>query len=128
MKCLLDTHYVVWIVTDAARLDEFPWLSRYEPWGVSPVSLLELQFLGEVGRIEIQIDEFVAALMKDSRFLLDEVPLLALVQQTLPLAWTRDPFARLLAAHSAARRTLLCTLDRELRLHHRYIAPELAGA
>lgn len=50
--------------------------------------------------------------------MVDEVPLLRLIDQALPLDWTRDPFDRLLAAHSLARRTPLCTLDRRIQAHH----------
>ena len=107
-------------------MDEFPWLERYRPWGVSPVSLLELQFLSEVGRLELEHGGFVEALGNDPRFVIDEVPLMALVTHALPLTWTRDPFDRLLAAHSAARRTPLATLDRKMREEHRFLVPELA--
>lgn len=126
MTLLLDTHFLLWAVLGLPRMDEFPWLERYRPWGVSPVSLLELQFLSEVGRLELEHARFVEALGSDPRFVIDEVPLMALVTHALPLTWTRDPFDRLLAAHSAARRTPLATLDRRMRKEHRFLAPELA--
>ena len=125
MTVLLDTHFLLWAVLGLPRMDEFPWLERYRPWGVSPVSFLELQFLSEVGRLELRHEEFVEALGRDPRFVIDEVPLLALVSHALPLSWTRDPFDRLLAAHSAARRAPLCTLDRRMRREHRFLVPEL---
>jgi PIN domain nuclease of toxin-antitoxin system len=53
------------------------------------------------------------------------VGLLALVEKAIPLSWTRDPFDRLLAAHSEARRVPLCTLDRTLRHNHRFLVEEL---
>ena len=124
MKSLLDTHFLLWVVLDVPRLDEFPWLNDYRPWGVSPVSLLEIQFLSEIGKLEVQMAEFVGALARDRRFVVDEVPLLSLVKHALPLAWTRDPFDRLLAAHSAARRVPLCSLDRViLQNHANVVAP-----
>lgn len=126
MTILLDTHFLLWAVLGLPRMDEFPWLERHRPWGVSPVSLLELQFLSEVGRLELRQAEFIDALRSDPRFILDEVPLMALVTHALPLSWTRDPFDRLLAAHSAARRTPLATLDRRMRKEHRFLVPELA--
>ena len=126
MTALLDTHFLLWAVLGLPRLDEFPWLERYRPWGVSPVSLLELQFLSEVGRLELDHEAFVRALGADPRFVVDEVPLMALITHALPLDWTRDPFDRLLAAHSAARRAPLCTLDRRMRRDHRFLVPELA--
>lgn len=126
MKLLLDTHFLLWIVLDVPRVDEFPWLDRYRPWGVSPVSFLEVTFLGEVGRLEIRHPGFVDAISADPRFVVDEPPLLALVEKAVPLTWTRDPFDRLLAAHSEARRVPLCTLDRGMRRKHRFMVQELA--
>lgn len=125
MKVLLDTHFLVWLLLDAPRLREFPWLPRYLPWGVSPVSLLEIQLLQEIGRIEVDSRALEARLAEDVRFVIDEVPLLALVKSALDLGWTRDPFDRLLAAHSTARRLPLCTTDRTLRKHHRLVVPEI---
>jgi PIN domain nuclease of toxin-antitoxin system len=48
-----------------------------------------------------------------------EPPLVSLIERALPLAWTRDPFDRLLAAHSLARRVPLCTADRAVLARHR---------
>lgn len=109
------------------RLAEFPWLDAYRPWGISPVSFLEVQFLAEVGRLEVRHAEFTAAVGRDPRFVVDEVPLVPLVEKALPLSWTRDPFDRLLAAHSEARRAPLCTLDRRMRVQHGLIVEELRG-
>jgi len=128
VKLLFDTHFLLWVVTGASRLDEFDWLDRYQPWGISPISLLEVRFLAETGRLQVRSPEFEAAVSADPRFVLDEVPLLALVRHAVELDWTRDPFDRLLSAHSAARRTPLCTLDRTIRRHHRLLVPELEGA
>lgn len=106
---LLDTHFLIWLVLGSDRLTEFPWLDRYRPWGVSPVSFLEIQFLAEIGRLWVRHPEFTNAVMDDPR-------------------WTRDPFDRLLAAHSLARRLPLCSLDRRVRSHHRLVVEELARA
>jgi PIN domain nuclease of toxin-antitoxin system len=125
VKLLLDTHFLLWLALDVPRVDAFPWLERYRPWGVSPVSFLEVQFLTEVGRLEARTSEFAAAVGQDPRFVVDEVPLVSLIDRAIPLSWTRDPFDRLLAAHSEARRTPLCTLDRRMRAEHDLIVREL---
>ncbi len=127
MKLLLDTHFLLWVVLDVPRLDEFDWLARYRPWGVSPVSFLEVQYLAELGRLEVRHTEFMEAVGGDPRFAVDEVPLLALIRHALPLDWTRDPFDRLLVAHSSARRTPFCTLDRTIRERHPLLPSELAS-
>ena len=125
MKVLLDTHFLVWILTGSARLDPYPWLSDYLPWGVSPVALLELQYLSEIGRLTFDRASFLALLDTDGRFVIDEPPLMGLVRHAFDLSWTRDPFDRLLAAHSRARQVPLCTLDANLRRHHRLLPPQL---
>ncbi len=127
MKLLLDTHFLIWILVDSKRLSAFPWLEHYRPWGISPISLLEIQFLSEVGRLNVHGPEFFEVLTSDPRFVLDEVPLATLVKKALPLSWTRDPFDRLLAAHSALRRTPLCTLDHTCQANHSILPPELRG-
>ena len=125
VTCLLDTHFLIWIVTRSKRLKAFPWLGDYRPWGVSPVSLLEIQFLSEIGRLDVRNPEFTETLKKDPRFALDEVSLVALVEKALSLEWTRDPFDRMIAAHSLARRVPVCTLDTVLGVRHSLIVPQL---
>ncbi len=125
MKVILDTHFLLWLVLGLPRIDEFPWLERYRPWGVSPISLLEISFLAEVGRLEVRQPEFMEAIARDTRFVVDEVGLVALVEKAVALRWTRDPFDRLLAAHSEARRIPLCTVDQRIRAEHRLVVSEL---
>jgi PIN domain nuclease of toxin-antitoxin system len=127
MNVLLDTHFLLWTVTGADRLQDFPWLDECRPWGISPVSFLEIQFLAEVGRLEVRQPDFSQAVAADSRFIVDEVPLVALIDKALSLSWTRDPFDRLLAAHSDARRVPLCSLDRRIRENHRLVVKKLLG-
>lgn len=125
MKVFLDTHFVIWVLQASSRLADFPWLESYRPWGVSPVVLLEIQYLSEIGRVAVRNPEFGERLAADPRFVLDEPPLLALVRQAYALDWTRDPFDRLIAAHSQLRRVPLCTTDRLLRECHTCLVNEL---
>jgi PIN domain nuclease of toxin-antitoxin system len=122
---LLDTHFLIWLVLGSKRLAEFPWIDRYRPWGVSPVSFLEIQFLAEIGRLSVRNPEFTAAVMDDASFTVDDIPLVTLVRHALRLDWTRDPFDRLLVAHSSARRVPFCTLDCRVRPRHPLVAVEL---
>ncbi len=121
---LLDTHFVIWLVLGSKRLARFPWVERHRPWGISPVSFLEIQFLAEIGRLSVRNPEFTRAVMEDPRFTVDDIPLVTAIRHALGLTWTRDPFDRMLVAHSLARRVPLCTTDRDIRSHHRLIAIE----
>lgn len=128
MNLILDTHFLLWVILGTPRLDEFDWLDRYRPWGVSPVSFLEIAFLAEVGRLRVERAQLVEAVGRDPRFVVDAPSLTAVIGHALELEWTRDPFDRLLAAHSRARRVPLCSLDRRIREHHPFLPRELAGA
>lgn len=125
MTVLLDTHFLIWILTKDERLGRYPRLGDHRPWSVSPVALLEMQYLSEIGRIEMDAEALLSALPLDPRFVMDEPPLFLLVQRALPLSWTRDPFDRLLAAHSSLRRVPLCTVDRALLAHHPLVVEQL---
>jgi PIN domain nuclease of toxin-antitoxin system len=125
VKLLLDTHFLLWVGLDVPRLAEFEWLDRYRPWAVSPVSLLEVKFLAEAGRVEVRHPEFAEAVARDPRFVVDEPSLGALIERAVPMDWTRDPFDRLLTAHSVVRSVPFCTLDRTIRKNHSLLVTEL---
>jgi len=125
VSVLLDTHFLIWLVLQSKRLTKFPWLDRYRPWGVSPVSFLEIQFLAEVGRLSVHNPDFTNKVMADARFIVDDISSVVLVRPALELDWTRDPFDRLLVAHSLARHIPLCTTDRLIRLHHQLLPGEI---
>lgn len=122
---ILDTHFLIWLVLGSSRVAEFPWLGKHRPWGVSPVALLEIQFLSEVGRVRVRKPEFVEALSGDDRFVIDDPPMAQVFGNALSLDWTRDPFDRLLAAHSLTRRVPLCSVDETIQRHCRFLPREL---
>ena len=125
MTCLLDTHFLIWIVLESRRLKAYPWLKHYEPWGVSPISLLEIQMLSEIGRRRVDYPRFTQDVMADPRFHVDEISAVNLIQRSLELSWTRDPFDRMIAAHSLARRVPLCSIDQIMLENHKQVVPEL---
>lgn len=91
MTLLLDTHFLIWIVLGSKRLAAFPWIERYRPWGISPMSLLEIQFLAEIGRLSVHNPQFVNELMGDPRFTVDDAPLVTLVRHALSRPSARRP-------------------------------------
>ena len=105
---LLDTHAVIWLAMRHRRarpLTERPRLY------VSPVTLLELQFLAEIGRVRFSANLSLAALAADERWQLDEPPSGRWFTTACDFDWTRDPFDRLLAAHARLRGWKLATAD-----------------
>lgn len=84
MNLLLDTHFLLWLLAGSPRLDAHPWLADQRPYGISPISLLEIQFLHESGRIQARNPDLTDAIRKDPRFVIDEPPLLSLVAGPAP--------------------------------------------
>lgn len=79
---------------------------------VSPISILELSFLVECGRIAFPGSDAATAVRNDPRFAIDDPPIGGVIAHAIVLSWTRDPFDRLLAAHALHRGWRLATSDR----------------
>ncbi len=114
---LLDTHVLLWILTRSKRLKETSWLSRFPRWLISPVTLLELKFLDECGKLQIDMINVTKKLAEDERFIVDDPSLEAVFKKAMDLSWTRDPFDRLLVAHSLVREVPLGTVDGHIKHH-----------
>ena len=81
---------------------------------ISPANLLEIQFLLEAQRIRLRPGMSVDDFLSDGRWVLDDPPAAAWFDVAQGLTWTRDPFDRLLAAHSQYRGWKLATGDGHL--------------
>ena len=92
---------------------------------MSAISLLEIQLLAEIGRIDLRNPQFTDSLMADPRFVIDDVSFVAVSRKSLTLSWTRDPFDRLICAHSLIRRVPLCSLDTAIHENHKLLVPDL---
>lgn len=114
----LDTHVVVWLYArDVGALRPvLPRLER-ETLAISPMVLLELQYLYEVGRTTEPARAVFDALSEPLGLRLAEASSPAIVQHALGLSWTRDPFDRLIVATAMADDVSLITRDTVLRAH-----------
>jgi PIN domain nuclease of toxin-antitoxin system len=110
---LLDTNAVIWLLLGHPRAAPLP-IGRRR-LALSPVTLLELELLREVGRLELAPGAGISSIASDARWRLDNPTSRALFDAALPVRWTRDPFDRLLVAHVQLRRWKLATGDRRLQ-------------
>lgn len=114
----LDTHVVVWLY--GGQADRLPAGVRArlstERTLISPMVLLELRYLHEVGRIKDP-----AAVLSDVHrgrgLALDATPFADVVATADRFSFTRDAFDRLIAAQAVAAGADLVTKDRRLREH-----------
>jgi len=112
---LMDTSALLWLLAGNQRCRPLAkWAGRLF---ASPISLLEVQFLIEAQRIRTKSGFQTADLANDPRWLIDDPPSLAWIEAALNDSWTRDPFDRLIFAHSRYRGWRLATADAEMLNH-----------
>ena len=116
---MLDTHVVVWLY--AGLVEKVPPRARQaletSSLSVSPMVLLELQYLYEIGRLNCAGDVVLADLRSRVGLNVESTPFELVAAAALGLVWTRDPFDRLIAAHSLATQNPLLTADATMREH-----------
>ena len=108
---LLDTNAVIWLDQNHRRAR--PLSRTASALAISPATLLELQFLVEIGRIRLS-DRGLAGISADERWTVDEPPVVEWFEEAAHESWTRDPFDRLIVAHARVRRCRVATGDRTL--------------
>lgn len=113
----LGTHVVVWLYAgDVDRLsDAAKDAIESDVLAVSPMVLLELQYLHEIGRLTVGADTIIADLRERIGLGISEVVFDAVVDVAMTLPWTRDPFDRMIAADAIVGAAPLVTQDEVMR-------------
>ncbi len=116
----LDTHIVCWLYEGRVDLLS-PSAAEAIDAGqliISPMTVLELHYLYEIGRILVEPEVILSALAEEIGLQISEFPLAAIVQEARQLSWTRDPFDRLIAAEvMLLPNARLVTRNRTIRAH-----------
>jgi len=81
---------------------------------ISPVVLLEMQLLQEIGRVNIGPEQWMEILSRDFDVKLCPLPLHKVIAESLKLSWTRDPFDRMIVAQAIAGQGKLITKDERM--------------
>jgi PIN domain nuclease of toxin-antitoxin system len=115
----LDTHVLVWLY--AGELQRLSAAAREliedSDLAISPMVSLELTYLHEVGRLRVPGNAVLDELTPRLDIRPAASPFASVVQHAQSLAWTRDPFDRLIAAHALADDAGLLTADATLLAH-----------
>lgn len=118
MTLFLDTHVAVfayagdpdlWSPQATHMMD-----AATEIW-LSPMVILELRYLNESGRIGVGELQIVRALEHQFGILVDRDGMGDAIFEATSLAWTRDPFDRIITAHASMREAWLLTRDGTIR-------------
>ena len=120
MSAYLDTHITLWLYSgQTQRISERAAnLINREQIGVSPVVLLELQYLQEIGRVNAAPRSIIVDLKRRLGLVVEDRSLETIAERALDLNWTRDVFDRLIVAQAALDNAELITTDRLIRKHY----------
>ena len=117
---LLDTHVVAWLF--AGRIDLLSARARslieQPDLMISPIVILELQCLFEIGRTTLPGRTVVEDLQQRIGLEVSTTPFSAVVLAAEQQGWTRDPFDRLIVGHAAAEQATLVTKDATIQSHY----------
>jgi PIN domain nuclease of toxin-antitoxin system len=112
----LDTHVVVWLFAmDIERISQRArQVIEDDDLVISPMVVLELEYLYEVGRLTVKANTILAQLKKDIGLDVSQVNFSTIIQQALDVDWTRDAFDRIIVAEAAANAAPLISKDRSI--------------
>lgn len=116
----LDTHVVVWLYAGlASRLSRRgrELLNRSD-LAISPMVVLELQYLYETGRTTEPGNTVIQDLSHRIGLRIGEESFQQIVALASQQIWTRDPFDRLIVGQAAPSQMTLVTKDRTIRAHY----------
>lgn len=115
----LDTHVVLWLAQRAENklgADARRAIARQER-AVSPIVLLELELMHEIGRLKASPDKVLSAIRSRMTLEISRAPLADIVERARGLSWTRDPFDRMIVANAMADQAPLATSDGRILEH-----------
>jgi PIN domain nuclease of toxin-antitoxin system len=82
---------------------------------LSPMVMLELQYLFEIGRLTVPPGTIIGTIQRAARLRICDLPFEDVARAALRETWTRDPFDRVVVAQARLRDIPLITKDRMIR-------------
>jgi len=113
----LDTHVIVWLYEK--KLELFPKniqeILEEDDLDVSPIVVLELEYLFECKKIKVRGKKIVDYLIKNLGLAIADESFSDVIRNTILEDWTRDPFDRVITAHARMKKATLLTKDKVIR-------------
>ncbi len=116
----LDTHVVAWLYAGTVELipKNIQRLISEKTLFISPMVVLELQYLFEIGRVSEEGNSVVHDLMNRIGLKICDLSFETVIQYALEQNWTRDPFDRIIVAQASVRSLELVTKDQTIHRHY----------
>ncbi len=113
----LDTHVVVWLFS--GELDKLSnrvvEIIEESELLISPMVVLELEFLYEIGRLKYTHKEILSSLAQSIDLKVCNLSFATVAKESTKHNWTRDPFDRLIVANAICNNSLLLSRDRKIQ-------------
>ncbi|MEO5925459.1 MAG: PIN domain-containing protein [Bryobacteraceae bacterium] len=93
-------------------------LDRETDLRISPMVLLEMEYMREIGRIRTSRQDSLARLEKSVSLRVCDLPFKQVALQAASESWTRDPFDRIIVAQARLAKAVLITRDTNILAHY----------
>ncbi len=116
----LDTHIVVWLYSGRIELlsKNAQQMIEDNQLLISPMTLLELDLLYEIKRIQINAKKIQLYLEQQIGLSVCDKKFERICENAATLTWTRDPFDRIITAQAAITKSVLLTKDTTIRRNY----------
>ena len=117
----LDTHTVVWLYSGELHFfsERACQLIEENELLISPLVLLELQYLFEIKRITVEPTVIFDTLVESVGLQKCRASFAQVISEAMRISWTRDPFDRIITATAMIHQTSLLTKDEVIRREYR---------
>jgi PIN domain nuclease of toxin-antitoxin system len=117
----LDTHTVVWLYSGELHFfsERACQLIEENELLISPLVLLELQYLFEIKRITVEPTVIFDSLVESVGLQKCRASFAQVISEAMRISWTRDPFDRIITATAMIHQTSLLTKDEVIRREYR---------
>ncbi len=112
-RIYLDTHVICWLYSGQVEFLSEKAKNEIENNEIliSPIIKLELQYLLEINRISALPNEILTALQREIYLKICDLDFLTIVNKSMNISWTRDPFDRIITANASINNSTLITKD-----------------
>jgi PIN domain nuclease of toxin-antitoxin system len=119
--CYVDTQVAIWLAeANLTKLSQKALsLIQVGDVRISPMAVVELQYLYEIRRIVVSPQDILVKLNAEIGLTVCDYPFPIIAEIALGEDWTRDPFDRIIVAHAKANgASTLLTKDEVIRANY----------
>lgn len=117
----LDTHVALWLYADGATTvpnNIITQLNQEDDIRISPMACLELNYLKEIQRINVEPGTILNSLGSSIGLSVCNTPFHTIIKEAIANTWTRDPFDRIIVGNAKAHNAELVTKDESIRANY----------